>query len=277
MIQDIRMGDPRLPELHGRGHRPEGVRPDQRLHRHAKANATGCEDPGRRQCDDVGYFVEPTLIETKDPSYRTDVRGDLRPVVTACTSTTTRSGRDARARDRTSPYALTGAVFAQDRPRCVEATRSSGTPRATSTSTTSRTGAVVGQQPFGGARASGTNDKAGSKLNLLRWVSAHDQGDLRATRSEEGQDLHAGQGDAVRRASDDRHRGGARALRGGAPRRAWPLHLRDGRGRGAGGCARGVARPAPGRNSRWRSSPRWARTRRRSTRSPTSSRSSPPT
>ena len=89
--------------------------------------------------------------------------------------------RDARrSSTRHVPYALTGAVFAHDR-AAVEATRDRLRNAAGNFYVNDKpTGAVVGQQPFGGARASGTNDKAGSKLNLMRWVSAaHDQGDLR--------------------------------------------------------------------------------------------------
>ncbi len=74
--------------------------------------------------------------------------------------------------DRTSPYALTGAVFAQDRRAIVEATDALRNAAGNFYVNDKPTGAVVGQQPFGGARGSGTNDKAGSKLNLVRWVSA---------------------------------------------------------------------------------------------------------
>ena len=74
--------------------------------------------------------------------------------------------------DATSPYALTGAVFAQDRRAVVEATSALRNAAGNFYINDKPTGAVVGQQPFGGARASGTNDKAGSKLNLVRWVSA---------------------------------------------------------------------------------------------------------
>ena len=111
------------------------------------------------------------------------MRGDLRPGAHASTSTTTSKfdeTLDARATP-TSPYALTGAIFAQDRYAIVKALRSACATRPGNFYINDKpTGAVVGQQPFGGGRASGTNDKAGSYLNLIRWTRrAHDQGDLR--------------------------------------------------------------------------------------------------
>ena len=94
------------------------------------------------------------------------------PVVTAYVVPGREVGRDAGWWIATSPYALTGAVFAQDRARSAEAMLALRHAAGNFYINDKPTGAVVGQQPFGGARASGTNDKAGSKLNLVRWVSA---------------------------------------------------------------------------------------------------------
>jgi 1-pyrroline-5-carboxylate dehydrogenase len=120
----------------------------------------------------VGYFVEPTLIETKDPSYRLMCEEIFGPVVTAYVYDDDKWSETLDLVDRTSPYALTGAVFAQDRSAVREAHARLRHAAGNFYVNDKCTGAVVGQQPFGGARGSGTNDKAGSKLNLLRWVSA---------------------------------------------------------------------------------------------------------
>jgi 1-pyrroline-5-carboxylate dehydrogenase len=120
----------------------------------------------------VGYFVEPTLIETKDPNYRLMCEEIFGPVVTAYVYDDDKWSETLDLVDRTSPYALTGAVFAQDRNALREAHAKLRHAAGNFYVNDKCTGAVVGQQPFGGARASGTNDKAGSKLNLLRWVSA---------------------------------------------------------------------------------------------------------
>ena len=136
----------------------------------AKANATVVAGGGVK--GDVGYFVEPTLIETKDPSYRLMCEEIFGPVVTAYVYDDDKWSETLDLVDRTSPYALTGAVFAQDRNAVREAHAKLRHAAGNFYVNDKCTGAVVGQQPFGGARASGTNDKAGSKLNLLRWVSA---------------------------------------------------------------------------------------------------------
>ncbi len=120
----------------------------------------------------IGYFVRPTLIETDQPSFKTLEEEIFGPVVTAYVYDDARWGDALELVDRTSPYALTGAVFAQDRAAIVEATAALRYAAGNFYVNDKPTGAVVGQQPFGGARASGTNDKAGSKLNLIRWVSA---------------------------------------------------------------------------------------------------------
>jgi 1-pyrroline-5-carboxylate dehydrogenase len=120
----------------------------------------------------VGYFVEPTLVETRDPAHRLMREEIFGPVVTVYVY------RDARwpdvldLVDRTSPYALTGAVFARDRRAIQEASQALRYTAGNFYVNDKPTGAVVGQQPFGGGRASGTNDKAGSTLNLVRWVTA---------------------------------------------------------------------------------------------------------
>jgi 1-pyrroline-5-carboxylate dehydrogenase len=125
------------------------------------------------ECDDrTGYFIRPTLVETKNPAHRLMCEEVFGPVVAAYVYED-RQWLDTLALvDRTSPYALTGAVFAQDRKAIVDATAVLRDAAGNFYVNDKPTGAVVGQQPFGGARGSGTNDKAGSKLNLLRWVSA---------------------------------------------------------------------------------------------------------
>jgi 1-pyrroline-5-carboxylate dehydrogenase len=122
--------------------------------------------------DRTGYFIRPTLIEARDPAYRTLCQEIFGPVVTAYVYDDARWLETLKLVDSTSPYALTGAVFAQDRRAVREATEALRDAAGNFYINDKPTGAVVGQQPFGGARASGTNDKAGSKLNLVRWVSA---------------------------------------------------------------------------------------------------------
>jgi 1-pyrroline-5-carboxylate dehydrogenase len=121
---------------------------------------------------DSGYFIEPTLVETKDPAYRLLCEEIFGPVVTAYVYPDAAWSETLATIDRTSPYALTGAVFSTDRAAIVQATDALRNAAGNFYINDKPTGAVVGQQPFGGARASGTNDKAGSKLNLMRWVSA---------------------------------------------------------------------------------------------------------
>jgi 1-pyrroline-5-carboxylate dehydrogenase len=119
-----------------------------------------------------GYFIRPTLLETDDPGFRTLCEEIFGPVVTAYVYDDSKWKETLQLVDTTSPYALTGAVFAQERHAVVEATSALRYAAGNFYINDKPTGAVVGQQPFGGARASGTNDKAGSKLNLVRWVSA---------------------------------------------------------------------------------------------------------
>src|SRR5437588_6641539 len=119
-----------------------------------------------------GYFIEPTLIETKDPGYRLLCEEIFGPVVTAHVYPDKKWSQTLKTVDETSPYALTGAVFSTDRRAIREASLTLRNAAGNFYINDKPTGAVVGQQPFGCARASGTNDKAGSKLNLVRWVSA---------------------------------------------------------------------------------------------------------
>jgi 1-pyrroline-5-carboxylate dehydrogenase len=122
--------------------------------------------------DSAGYFIRPTLLEAANPGYRTMCEEIFGPVVTAYVYRDEEWEQTLELVDRTSPYGLTGSVFATDG-RAVEQARERLRYAAGNFYINDKpTGAVVGQQPFGGARASGTNDKAGSMLNLLRWVSA---------------------------------------------------------------------------------------------------------
>jgi 1-pyrroline-5-carboxylate dehydrogenase len=127
---------------------------------------------GGRVDGSTGYFISPTLVETTDPGYRLLCEEIFGPVVTAYVYDDAKWDETLAVVDATSPYALTGAVFAQDRRAIVHATSALRHAAGNFYVNDKPTGAVVGQQPFGGARGSGTNDKAGSKLNLVRWVSA---------------------------------------------------------------------------------------------------------
>jgi 1-pyrroline-5-carboxylate dehydrogenase len=118
-----------------------------------------------------GYFIEPTLIETKDPGYRLLCEEIFGPVVTAHVYPDDKWTETLGIVDETSPYALTGAVFSRERQAIREAALVLRNAAGNFYINDKPTGAVVGQQPFGGARGSGTNDKAGSKLNLVRWIS----------------------------------------------------------------------------------------------------------
>ena len=121
--------------------------------------------------DATGWFVQPTLITTEDPMTRL-MRDELfGPIVTLHVYPDRAWADTLELVDRTSPYALTGAVFARERGAIVEATAALRHAAGNFYINDKPTGAVVGQQPFGGARASGTDDKAGSPLNLLRWVA----------------------------------------------------------------------------------------------------------
>ncbi len=119
----------------------------------------------------VGYFIEPTVIVTKDPKYDTMCTELFGPVVTVYIYEDKDWSKTLELVDGTSEYALTGAVLSTDRYAIDEATKALQNSAGNFYINDKPTGAVVGQQPFGGARASGTNDKAGSPQNLLRWVS----------------------------------------------------------------------------------------------------------
>jgi 1-pyrroline-5-carboxylate dehydrogenase len=121
---------------------------------------------------DTGWFIQPTLVETADPGYKLLCEEIFGPVVTAYVYDDDKWQETLALVDATSPYALTGAVFANERQAVRQAAAALRGAAGNFYVNDKPTGAVVGQQPFGGARASGTNDKAGSKLNLVRWVSA---------------------------------------------------------------------------------------------------------
>jgi len=137
---------------------------------HGRANASVVQ--GGVAKGDTGYFIEPTLIETRDPSYKLLCEEIFGPVVTAHVYRDSEYEEMLRTVDSTSPYALTGAIFSQDRSAVRTAMSILRDSAGNFYINDKPTGAVVGQQPFGGARGSGTNDKAGSQLNLVRWVSA---------------------------------------------------------------------------------------------------------
>ena len=119
----------------------------------------------------VGYFIEPTVIVTSNPSYVTMREELFGPVLTIFVYPEDEFESTLELVDKTSPYALTGAIFSQDRYAIDLAAKKLVNAAGNFYINDKPTGAVVGQQPFGGARASGTNDKSGSMLNLLRWVS----------------------------------------------------------------------------------------------------------
>jgi 1-pyrroline-5-carboxylate dehydrogenase len=136
----------------------------------ARKNATIVQ--GGTVSSERGFFIEPTLVETHDPQYRLMCEEIFGPVVTVYPYADAQWEETLAVVDRTSPYALTGAVFATDREAIRQAASALRNAAGNFYVNDKPTGAVVAQQPFGGARASGTNDKAGSKINLLRWVSA---------------------------------------------------------------------------------------------------------
>ena len=137
-----------------------------------EARSAGAEIVAGGETDDSeGYFVQPTVIATEDSGFRL-LRDELfGPIVTTYVYDEKRWGDTLRLVDETAPYGLTGAVFANDRAAIEEAHDALRYAAGNFYVNDKPTGAVVGQQPFGGARASGTNDKAGSMWNLIRWVS----------------------------------------------------------------------------------------------------------
>ena len=126
---------------------------------------------GGNYSDKKGYFIEPTIILTTNPKFKTIQEEIFGPVFTIYIYPDEKYEETLHLCDETSPYALTGAIFAIDREAIVRATEILTNSAGNFYINDKPTGAVVGQQPFGGSRASGTNDKAGSMVNLLRWVS----------------------------------------------------------------------------------------------------------
>jgi 1-pyrroline-5-carboxylate dehydrogenase len=123
-------------------------------------------------CDDsVGYFIEPTVVVSRDPKSKLMAEEIFGPVLTIYVYPEAEYDQALDLCDQTSPYALTGAIFALDRGAIVKAMDTLRHAAGNFYVNDKPTGAVVAQQPFGGTRASGTNDKAGSWLNLERWVS----------------------------------------------------------------------------------------------------------
>lgn len=121
--------------------------------------------------DSEGYFISPTVVETTNPKFRTMCEEIFGPVLTVYVYPADQFTETLELLDNTSEYALTGAIFSGDRYAIDEATKRLTNSAGNYYINDKPTGAVVGQQPFGGARKSGTNDKAGSYLNLIRWVS----------------------------------------------------------------------------------------------------------
>jgi 1-pyrroline-5-carboxylate dehydrogenase len=171
MIDDIKMGDPQdFRNFMGAVIDKRAFDKISEYVEHARGKAKIVA--GGKTDGSNGYFVSPTLVETSEPAYRLLCEEIFGPVVTAYVYDDAKWSETLEVVDQTSPYALTGAVFAQDRRAIVEAASALRHAAGNFYINDKPTGAVVGQQPFGGARASGTNDKAGSKLNLVRWVSA---------------------------------------------------------------------------------------------------------
>jgi 1-pyrroline-5-carboxylate dehydrogenase len=137
------------------------------------ADAAECEVLcGGKGDDREGYFIPPTVVRTTDPSHRLMSEEIFGPVLTVYVYPDARYTETLALCDQGSPYALTGAVFANDRRAIAQADAALRHAAGNFYVNDKPTGAVVGQQPFGGGRASGTNDKAGSLLNLMRWTSA---------------------------------------------------------------------------------------------------------
>ena len=138
---------------------------------HAKTSKDGQILTGGTYDDREGYFIAPTVVLTTNPHYKLMEEEIFGPVLTLYTYPDNEYEKTLHLCDETSPYALTGAVFARDRQALVLANRILRQAAGNYYINDKPTGAVVGQQPFGGARASGTNDKAGSLLNMIRWTS----------------------------------------------------------------------------------------------------------
>jgi 1-pyrroline-5-carboxylate dehydrogenase len=171
MLSEIRMGDVRdFRNFMGAVIDEKSFRKIGEYIADAKQNASIVAGGGVN--GDEGYFIEPTIVEAGSPEYRLMCEEIFGPVLSTYVYDEQDWSRMLEIVDRTSPYALTGAVFGMDRRAIREAASKLRDAAGNFYINDKPTGAVVGQQPFGGARASGTNDKAGSKMNLLRWVSA---------------------------------------------------------------------------------------------------------
>ena len=123
--------------------------------------------------DSKGWFIQPTIIRCKTPTYESMVKEIFGPIVSIYVYDDDKLDETLAVCDSASPYALTGAIFAQDRTAIVKMENALRNASGNFYINDKCTGAIVGQQPFGGARASGTNDKAGTSLNIIRWLSAH--------------------------------------------------------------------------------------------------------
>jgi len=171
MIGDIKMGDIR--DFRNFMGAVIDERAFDRIAGYIASGKNGASIVAGGGCDKSrGYFIQPTLIEAQDPGHRLMCEEVFGPVVTAHVYDDSKWADTLSLVDSTSPYALTGAIFARDRRAVREASSALRYAAGNFYINDKPTGAVVGQQPFGGARASGTNDKAGSKLNLVRWISA---------------------------------------------------------------------------------------------------------
>jgi 1-pyrroline-5-carboxylate dehydrogenase len=138
---------------------------------YARKSDTSKVVAGGKGDDKVGWFIRPTVIETNDPDFKLMREELFGPILTVYPYADAKFEETLELCDRTSPYGLTGAIFARDRKAIRQASETLVNAAGNFYINDKPTGAVVGLQPFGGARASGTNDKAGSILNLIRWVS----------------------------------------------------------------------------------------------------------
>jgi 1-pyrroline-5-carboxylate dehydrogenase len=173
MVESIQMGDIQdHANFMGAVIDANSFRDQKRAIDEAKASNDASILVGGQYDDSKGYFVRPTVIVAKTPGYRTMCDELFGPVMTIHVYDEAKWEETLTLVDTTSPYALTGAVFSQDRYAVQQAIAKLRNAAGNFYINDKPTGAVVGQQPFGGARASGTNDKAGSMLNLLRWISA---------------------------------------------------------------------------------------------------------
>ncbi len=171
MMREIRMGDTRdFTNFMGAVIDKKAFTKISSYIEHAKRNAKVVQGGGTN--GRVGYFIEPTLVQTDNPGYRLMCEEIFGPVLTAHAYPDKKFAEMLQTVDQTSPYALTGSIFARDRAVVKQAAAALRNAAGNFYINDKPTGATVGQQPFGGARASGTNDKAGSKMNLMRWVSA---------------------------------------------------------------------------------------------------------